>query len=174
MRAALACVLALGVLAPGVAGCGWGDDGGDDERGGEDVDGDSGCPVAPGRVGELLGYEVVVADDKGGTASCRYVPAPIAADDHPGASVLVMARRLAEDGFTAALAAVESSAGPVQPFGPEVVDDADRGWIARVGRVVQVGAAEGLDLVLVTVADSLLDVEAAQDVAIELAGQALG
>ena len=71
------------------------------------------------------------------------------------------------------LASVEASAGPVEHLGEDDVDGAERGWVARVGRVVQVGAVRDLELVQVTVADATLDVTAAEAIAIELAGQAL-
>lgn len=168
--AAVACL-----LVAALGGCSFGgDDDGDDDAAGDDEAGDSGCAVEPGRVGALLGYDVVVADDKGGASSCRFEPVDAVAGDHPGASVVIVERRLAEGGFPAALAAVESAAGPVEPFGDGELDGADRGWVARVGRVVQVGAARESDLVQVTVADAALDAAGAEAIALDLASEALG
>lgn len=160
----LACAVAL-VLAA----CSG--DGDDEDASDPASDEDSGCPVDPGRVGELLGYDVVVHDDTATVAACRYDPAD--ADAHPGSQVIVVQRRLADDGYGAALAAVESSAGPTEPLPEGSVGGIDQGWVARLGRVVQVGAARDQRLVQVTVADAALDVAAAEEVAIELARDAI-
>jgi hypothetical protein len=166
--AALVCLALLG-------GCS--DDGG----GGDEADEprDSGCPVEPGQVGELLGYEVAVVEDVASTQACRFEPVdPGDADpdtDEPsraGAHVLVVERRIAEGGYTAVRDAVEVDVGPTEALSDVV--DGGTGWIARVGRVVQVGVARDRRLVQVTVADPTLDAEAAGDVAVDLAVEALG
>jgi hypothetical protein len=162
--AALACALTLVVGA-----CAGGDDEGDGGDGGDATE--SGCPVEPGRVGELLGYDVVVADDSNTGTSCRFVP--LDGELHPGAHVIVVERRLASGGYAAALDAVESQAGPTEALPQGSVGGIDDGWVARLGRVVQVGAARDRRLVQVTVADADLDVDGAEEVAIELAREAI-
>jgi hypothetical protein len=159
------------VLVLALAGCS--DDGGDDDETDDRAGDHSGCLVEPDRVTELLGYEVVVQEGKVDD-ECRFEPADPAA--HPGAEVAVAERELADDGeaaFEAARAAVEADAGPTTPIGSQDVDHADRGWIARVGRAVQVGVTRDRRLVLVTVVDGTLDAAGAEDVAFELAGRAL-
>jgi hypothetical protein len=169
--------LALVALAVAlVAACTGGDDSGGDV---EEARDDSGCPVAAARVGELLDYEVTVDKDTASAASCRFLPAESVAADHPGAHVLVVERRLAggddgESGYDAALSAVEDEVGSARSLAEGEVDGAERGWVAGLGRVVQVGAAAGSRLVQVTVADGTLDAAAARDVAIDLAGDVLG
>lgn len=168
MRAAVALLLVLAV-----AGCS-GDDGDDD--GGRDGGGrgTAGCLVDPDRVEDLLGYEVVVDGTPAADGTCRFEPADPEA--HPGAFVVVAERELADDdeAFEAARAAVEADAGPTTPIGAQDVARADRGWIARVGRVVQVGAVRDRRLVQVTVVDADLDRAGAEAVAFDLADRALG
>ncbi len=74
--------------------------------------------------------------------------------------------------FAAVVAAVEADAGPT--LGPIDVDHADRAFVARVGRAVQVGAVRDRRLVQVTVVDGALDAAAAEAAATDLAGRALG
>lgn len=166
--AALACLALL-------AGCR--DDGGGD--GEAEAPRDSGCPVEPGQVGELLGYEVAVDEDAASTQACRFEPVDPGDDDpdtdepsRAGAHVLVVERRIAEGGYTAVRDAVEVDVGPTEAL-TDVVDGGV-GWTARVGRVVQVGVARDRRLVQVTVADPSLDAEAAGEIAVELAVEALG
>jgi hypothetical protein len=170
-------------LALVLAAGGCGDDGGD--HGGAEEATDSGCPVEPGQVGELLGYEVAVLEDTATAGACRYEPVdPGDADpdtdepDRAGAHVLVVERRIAGetdegDGYTAVRDAVEVDVGPTETLGEDVVPGG-RGWIARVGRVVQVGVARDRRLVQVTVADPTLAADAADEVALDLALEALG
>lgn len=145
---------------------------------------DSGCPADPTRVSELLGYEVVVDEDTATTSSCRYDPVDLGGEGRDdtgdagtpsrlGARVLVVERRIAEGGFNAVRDAVEVDVGPTTALADGVVDGG-RGWVARVGRVVQVGVSRDRRLVQVTVADPALDAEAAQEVAQTLALEALG
>lgn len=171
--AAVACVVVLGLTG----GCSLGgdDDGEDDDqdRSTEDV-----CLVDPGRVAELLGYEVAVIESPRGEHECRFEP--VDEDAHPGSEVVVATRELAlEDGevdeaYDAVVAAVESDAGPTQVLSGSDVDHADEGWVAVIGRAVQVGAVRDRRLVQVTVVDATLDADAAQAIAEDLAGQALG
>jgi hypothetical protein len=167
-------VLAVAAAALVLGGCS--DDGGDDDEAVEPRD--SGCPVEPGQVGELLGYEVAVVEDVASTEACRFEPVDPGDDDpdtdepsRVGAHVLVVERRIAEGGYTAVRDAVEVDVGPT-----EALTDIEgaAGWVARVGRVVQVGVARDRRLVQVTVADPSLDAETAGDVAVELAVEALG
>ena len=150
-----------------------------DDDGEAEAPRDSGCPVEPGQVADLLGYEVVVIEDTASTEACRFEPSdPGDADpdtDEPsraGAHVLVVERRIAAGGYVAVRDAVEVDVGPTEAL-TDVVDGGT-GWIARVGRVVQVGVARDRRLVQVTLADPTLDAEAAGDIAVELAVEALG
>jgi hypothetical protein len=147
--------------------CSLGDD--DDDAG--DTTDDSGCPVEPGRVSELLGYEVTVDSDTDSAASCRYEP--VDDDAHPGSHVLVIKQPLAEDGYTAAFESVEEAAGPAEELPEGAVDGAERGWVARLGRVVQIGAAGDGQLVQITVADDSLDVVDAEEIAMALVEDAI-
>jgi hypothetical protein len=163
------------VVVAAAAACG-GDGGGGTER--DEAD-DSGCPIAPARVAELLGYDVSIDPAGASAASCRYLPAESVADDHPAANVLVVERELAdgdpgESGYDAALSTVEAEVGPVDPLPDGAVDGAERGWVATLGRVVQVGAAADKRLVQVTVVDGALDAAAARAIALDLAEDALG
>jgi hypothetical protein len=156
------------------AGSGCTDDDGGGGGGGRDR---SGCPVSPAEVGDALGYEVVVDEDTASETSCRFVPAD-GVEGHPGSSVVVAERELAsgpddEEGFDAVQAGVASEVGPVEAIDGDDVDGADRGWVATLGRVVQVGAADGDRLVQVTVADGELDAAEARAVALQLAEAAL-
>jgi hypothetical protein len=164
----LVAVLAVaGVLG---AGCGGG---GEPQT--DDVSDDSGCPVGPARVGDLLGYDVSVDERTATPSECRFDPADTAAAEHPGAHVVVAERALAADGesgYDAVLASVEAQIGPTEPL-PEGVGGADRGWVAVLGRVVQVGAAVDDRLVQVTVADGALDAAGARGVALRLVAAVL-
>lgn len=164
--------LVAGGLLALAAGC---SDDGDDQP--DAAPNDTGCPVAPGVVSEALGYPVVVDDRSATETSCRFEPAG-AAGTHPGAHVLVVERVLAtgpddEDGYDAVLAGVESEVGPADLFEDDEVEGADRGWVATLGRVVQVAAADGERLVQVTVVDGELEASAARSIALALAEQAL-
>ena len=164
----------LGAAITLVTGAGCDDDSGGGGGSGRD---ESGCPVSPAEVGEALGYDVVVDEATATDTSCRFVPAE-GVDGHPGAHVVVAERELAsgpddEEGYDAVLSGVESEVGPVDAIDGDDVDGADRGWVATLGRVVQVGAADGDRLVQVTVADGALDADEARDVALQLAERAL-
>ena len=161
--AAIACAAVLALSA-----CSR--DGDDDEEASPD-DGESVCPVDPGLVTDLLGYAVVIDTKTATSSSCRFLPSD--ADAHPGAHVIVAERELAAEGYVAALASVEAATGPAELLPEGSVGGIDRGWVARLGRVVQVGAAHDRRLVQVTVADAALDVEGAEEVAIELAREAI-
>jgi hypothetical protein len=126
-----------------------------------------GCPVAAAVVAEAVGHDVVVERRSSGRGSCAYVGVV-------GARVEV-ALRTVED--AAALQEVrddvESRAGPVADLPGGLVDGAAQGWVAVVGRAVQVAAVRDEQLVLVAVADPALDADAARRVAADLAGEAL-
>jgi hypothetical protein len=128
------------------------------------------CPVAATSVAEALGRPVVVDPAAVDVRACAFLGE---GDDGAGVRVEVVARSLAEEGFGTALAEVERRAGPTVALPEGLVDEAERGWIASVGRAVQVGAADDETLVVVAVTDPLLDAEAAQAVAARLAGEAL-
>jgi len=144
---------------------------------GDDDDGDAGsttvptggCPVAAGVVAEAVAHRVVVDREVSSDRSCTY----LAEGDAAGGRVEVVVRSLVNDGFGTVLADVEREAGPTIGLPDGLVDGADRGWIAVVGRAVQLGAADDETLVVVAVADPLLDADAAQEVAAELAEAAL-
>jgi hypothetical protein len=162
-------VAALAVLV--VAGC---SDGGSDDVPVDDAAA-VGCLVGPSRVGDALGYEVEVVERT--RTFCRFEP--VDSVEHPGAQVMVTRRDLAdgepgETGYDAALADVEAEVGPVDPLPQDAVDGADRGYVAALGRVVQVGAAVDDRLVQVTVADGALDAAGARAVAEDLAEDAIG
>ena len=171
VRSRLAAVLLLAGMAATVAACG------DDGEGEVPIDdaAASGCLVGPARVGAVVGYEVEVVEQS--RAACRFEPVDEA--EHPGAHVLVARRDLAggepgESGYDAALADVEAEVGPVDPLADDAVDGADRGWVASLGRVVQVAAAVDERLVQVTVADGDLDAAAARAAAMAIAEDAIG
>ena len=128
------------------------------------------CPVAVASVADALGRPVVVDPTAPDDRTCAFLGE---GDDGAGVRVEVVARSLAEEGFGTALAEVERRAGPTVALPEGLVDAAERGWIASVGRAVQVGAADDETLVVVAVTDPLLDAEAAQAVAARLAGEAL-
>jgi len=156
---------ALAALA-GLAACSD-DDGGSsppttDER--------SGCAVAPGVVEEAVGHGVDVERRPSGPGSCAYVGG---GDASAGARVEVAVRSLDDEPFAEVLAAVEQRSGPTVVLPAGLVEGADRGWVAAVGRAVQLGAARGQELVLVSVVDPLLDAAAAEEVAGKLAGEVL-
>ena len=123
------------------------------------------CPVPAAVVAEAVGHEVAVDRGAGGR-SCVYA-------GEGGARVEVVERSLAEDGFGSVLEDVERRAGPTVLLEPGAVEGAERGWVATVGRGVQLGAASAEVLVVVAVVDPLLDAEAAEEVAAALAGEAL-
>lgn len=130
------------------------------------------CPLPAAVVANAVGHAVNVepGDERG---ACAYVAD---ADIAPGGRVEIVVRSLTDDeGFAAALAEVERRSGPTVSLGDggSDVDGADRGWVATVGRAVQVGAADDARLVVVVVSDPLLDAEAAEKVAARLAAEVL-
>jgi len=131
---------------------------GDDEGSATTTTRVGGCPVAIRDVADAVGHAVTVEGEPD-PRSCAFVAD---AEGVAGGRVEVSLRSLAEGGFGEVLAEVERRSGPT------VVLDAD-----EVGRAVQVGAADGERLVLVAVTDPLLDAEAAREVAVHLAGEAL-
>lgn len=130
-----------------------------------------GCPVAADVVAEAVAHRVAVDREVSSDRSCTYLAE---GDAVAGGRVEVVLRSLADDGFGAVLADVEREAGPTIVLPDGLVDGAERGWIAVVGRAVQLGAANDETLVVVAVADPLLDADAAQEVAADLAEAALG
>ena len=125
-----------------------------------------GCPVTVAAVEAALEHPVTIDPAASDVRTCAFV-------DEAGARIEVVAQSLAEQGFGAALAEVERRAGPTAPLPDGLVDGAERGWIAIVGRAVQVGAADNETLAVVAVTDPALDAEAAQTVAATLAGEVL-
>jgi hypothetical protein len=140
---------------------------------GDDDDGDAtatteppaGCPVAAAVVAEAVAHPVTVDDAVTGDGTCRFVG--------DGARIEIVARSLADEGFGVTRAEVERRSGPTVDLADGAVDGAERGWIATVGRAVQLAAADGETLVVVAVTDPVLDAEAAQAVAARLAGEVL-
>lgn len=140
---------------------------------GDDGDGDatpttrptSGCPLAAAVVAEAVAHPVAI-ERLASPRSCAYVGDGASA----GARVEVSLRSLADEPYADVLAAVEQRAGPT--VGARV-EGAERAWVVRVGRSVQVGAASGEVLAVVAVVDPLLDADAAEAVAVALAGEAL-
>jgi hypothetical protein len=130
----------------------------------------TGCPVAAASVADALGRPVAVDPAAAAVRACAFVGQ---GDEAAGVRVEVVAQPLAEEGFGTVLAEVERRAGPTTALAEGVVDGADRGWVASVGRAVQVGAADDETLVEVAVTDPLLDAEAARAVAARLAGEVL-
>ena len=130
----------------------------------------TGCPVTVASVAEALARPVAVDPEGAGERSCAFVGE---GDGGAGVRVEVVARSLAEEGFGSVLADVERRSGPTVALPDGAVDGAERGWIASVGRAVQVGAADDETLVVVAVTDPLLDAEAAEAVAVRLAGEVL-
>lgn len=124
-----------------------------------------GCPVAASVVAEAVAHPVAV-ERLAAPRACAYLGDGAAA----GARVEVSVRSLAEEPYPDVLAAVEQRAGPT--VGARV-EGAERAWAVRVGRSVQVGAAAGELLAVVAVVDPLLDADAAEAVAVALAGEAL-
>lgn len=127
------------------------------------------CPVPAAVVAAAVGHAVSV--ERGNEpGSCAYVAdAEVAA----GARVEVVVRPVDDEAFAAALAQVEQRSGPAVALGDDDVDGADRGWVATVGRSVQLGAADDAELVVVVVTDPLLDAEAAEQAAARIAEEAL-
>jgi hypothetical protein len=142
---------------------------GDDEGSAPTTTGPGGCPVATRVVADVVGHAVSIEGEPD-PLSCAYVAD---AEDAAGGRVEISLRPLTEGGFGEVLAEVEQRSGPTVVLDPGDVDGADRGWVATVGRAVQVGAADDERLVLVAVTDPLLDAEAAREVAVRLAGDAL-
>jgi hypothetical protein len=110
-------------------------------------------------------------EDDSDARACTYAAQ---GDDAAGARVEISVRSLGDEAYGDVLSEVERRAGPTVPLGDGDVDDADVGWLVNVGRAVQVGAADGRTLVVVAVTDPLLDAESAGEVAMKLAGEALG
>lgn len=125
-----------------------------------------GCPVAAATVAEVLERPVDV-ERLPRSGGCRYV------GEDAGARVEVVARADGGDAYARLLGDVEREVGPTEPLPAGAVDGAERGWVVRVGRAVQLGAARGRTLVVVAVTDPLLDADGAQRVAAALAGEAL-
>ena len=125
----------------------------------------SGCPVPAAVVAEAVAHPVTIDESATGDGTCTFVG--------DGARIEVIARSLAEEGFGVTRAEVERRSGPTVDLPDGVVDGAERGWIATVGRAVQVAAADEERLVVVAVADAVLDADAAQAVAARLAGEVL-
>ena len=125
----------------------------------------SGCPVPAAVVAEAVTHPVTIDETVSGDGSCAFVG--------DGARIEIVVRALAEEGFGVTRAEVERRSGPTVDLPDDVVDGAERGWIATVGRAVQVAAADEEELVVVAVTDPVLDAEAAQAVAARLAGEAL-
>ena len=148
-----------------LAACSGGDDDGDATATTRPT---GGCPVAAAVVAEALTHPVAV-ERSDASGSCAYV----GEGDAVGSRVEVSIRSLVDEPFSAVLAAVERRAGPTVLLEPDDVDGAERGWVATVGRSVQIGAAAGDVLVVVAVVDPLLDADAALEVARTLAGEAL-
>ena len=125
----------------------------------------AGCPVTAAVVAEAVAHPVSVDENVTGDGTCACVG--------DGARLEIIARSLAEEGFGVTRAEVERRSGPTVDLPEGVVDGAERGWIATVGRAVQVAAADEATLVVVAVTDPVLDAEAAQAVAARLAGEIL-
>lgn len=164
--AAGAALVAAGVLVAGI-----GDDGGEPPH--RDA---TGCPVAVEYVAEVLAWEVEVADDGASELACRYEPTD--PDAHPGSHVLIVERDVADDGgYETILSGVQAEASAVEVLDEgaigEVVAGAERGWVAELGRVVQVGASTGDALFQITVADDGRTAEEAREVAVALAVDAV-
>jgi hypothetical protein len=156
----------LVLLAVLLAACSGGDDGDESTATTDDA---GGCPVAASAVGEALGRPVAVEDD-GDPQACTYAAQ---GGDDVGTRVEISVRSLRDEPYGDVVSEVERRAGPTVALGDGDVDGADVGWIVSVGRAVQVGAADGRSLVVVAVTDPLLDAEAAGEVAMALAGEAL-
>jgi hypothetical protein len=151
------------------AGCG--DDGDEPPR--RDA---TGCPVAVDYVAELLGYDVEVAGDGASELACRYEP--VDAGERPGSHVLIVERDVVDDGgYENVQSGVEATASSLEVLDDDAVADlgegAERGWVADVGRAVQVGVGTGDALFQVTVADAGRTAEEARDVALDLAAEAI-
>ena len=130
----------------------------------------TGCPVTVASVSEALARPVGVDPDAAGDRSCAFLGE---GEGGAGARVEVVAHSLEEESFGSILEDVERRSGPTVLLPDGLVDGAERGWIATVGRAVQVGAADDETLVVVAVTDPLLDAEAAEAVAARLAGEVL-
>jgi len=126
----------------------------------------AGCPVAEQVVEEAVGHDVVVERRPTGRGSCAYT-------GEGGARVEVALRPIDREGLDALRAEVTEQAGGVEPLPDGLVDGAVDGWVAAAGRAVQVTAAAGGRVAIVAVVDPALDEAAAQEVAGELAGEAL-
>jgi hypothetical protein len=144
-----------------------GDDDTDDATG--PTIGEDGCPVPAAIVAEAVGHAVEAEPD--GERSCAYVAG---GDAGAGGRVEVHVSALADEPYGDVLAEAERRAGPTVDLDDGEVDDAERGWVATVGRAVQLGAADSETLVVVAVVDPLLDAEGARDVADRLASEVLG
>ena len=130
----------------------------------------TGCPVTAASVADALARPVTVDAGASGERSCAFLGE---GDGGAGARVEVVARSLEEEGFGSALEEVQRRAGPTVLLPDGLVAGAERGWVATVGRAVQIGAADDETLVVVAVTDPLLDAEAAEAVAARLAGEVL-
>lgn len=159
------CLVLVAAVAVALLGCS-GDDGEEDAA--PTTRPTSGCPIAAAVVAEAVAHPVAIERQRA-PGSCAYVGEGAAA----GSRVEVSVRSLADETFADVLAAVERRAGPTVLLAQGDVDGAERGWVATVGRAVQVGAAAGEVLAVVAVTDPLLDADAALEVAKDLAGEAL-
>jgi hypothetical protein len=128
----------------------------------------AGCPLPQAVVADAVGHPVSVerGDERG---TCAYVTNDGAAT---GGRVEVSVQQLDDLSYADALADVERRTGRAENL-DDRVDGSERGWLVTVGRAVQVGAADDERLVVVAVTDPLLDADAARQVAIDLAGEAL-
>lgn len=159
------------LLGAGVVVAGIGDDGGEPPH--RDA---TGCPVAVEYVAEVLAWDVEVAAEGASDLACRYEPTDPGA--HPGSHVLIVERDVADDGgYETILSGVQAEASAVEVLDEgaigDVVAGAERGWVAELGRVVQVGVSTGDSLFQVTVADDERTAAEAREVAVALAADAI-
>ena len=136
----------------------------------------TGCPVAVDYVAELLEYEVDVVEDGASELACRYEP--VDAGERPGSHVLIVERSIVDDGgYEAVRSGIEAEASTVETLDAEAIaelgEGAERGWLAEVGRAVQVGVSTGDALFQITVADAERSAEDAREVALVLAAEAI-
>jgi hypothetical protein len=136
----------------------------------------TGCPVAVDYVAELLGFEVEALEEGASELACRYEP--VDAGERPGSHVLIVERDVVDDGgYENVRSGVEATASSLEVLDEDAVADlgegAERGWVAEVGRAVQVGVGTGDALFQVTVADADRTAEEAREVALDLAAEAI-
>jgi hypothetical protein len=136
----------------------------------------TGCPVAVDYVAELLGYEVAVVDEGASELACRYEP--VDGGERPGSHVLIVERAVVDEGgYEAVRSGIEAEASTVEDLADDVRSDlgeaAERGWVAEVGRAVQVGVSTGEALFQITVVDAERAADEAREVALALAAEAI-